>query len=198
MIRRMFAHGSRLASLLVLAIGLGQVAAAPPAPPPPPPPPPEQLFPAATTEFVAISDMTRLGVDWQKTQVAQLMRDPAMKPFRDQLAPNNKGFNFLLDTIGVSADSIKMACAGDLAWAVVLASPTKVSHVLTMDVTNRDVGLQKLFNEMGKSLIKQEGQWKKAEIEGFDGIVFTLPKNVQIIYGLKGNLLIVADHLPTL
>lgn len=141
--------------------------------------------------------MTRLGVDWQKTQIAQLMRDPAMKPFREQLAPNNKGFNFLFDTIGVSAEAIKMACAGDLAWAVVLASPTKVAHVLTMDITNRDVGLQKLFNEMGNNLVKQGGQWKKTELEGFDGIVFTLPKNIQLIYGIKGNLLIVADHQPT-
>ncbi len=152
----------------------------------------------STTEFVAISDMTRLGVDWQKTGIAQLMHDPAMKPFRDQLAPNNKGFNFLFDTIGVTAETIKMASAGDLAWAVVLASPTRVAHVLTMDVTNRNVGLEKLFKEMGDNLLKQNGRWERANVNGMDGIVFSLPKNIQIIYGVKDNLLIVADHLPTL
>ncbi len=186
----MLAHGWRCLAVVALLAGLGRADAAAPAP--------EQLLPSSTTEFVSISDMTRLSVDWKKTGIAQLMHDPLMKPFRDQLAPNNKGFNFLFDTIGVSAENIKAACGGDLAWGVVLVNPNKVSHVLTMDLTGRGDQMQPLFKEMNDNLLKQGARWEQRTIDGANAWVFDLPNNIQITYAYKNSMLIITDHIPTL
>src|SRR6266436_128905 len=96
-----------LPALVVLAC-LGRAAAAPPAP--------EQLLPASTTGFVAISDLTKLEQSWNQTQLAKLMADPAMKPFLDDVMPNTKGSNYLLDTIGTSWELVKNAAGGELGW----------------------------------------------------------------------------------
>src|SRR5262249_55258874 len=94
--------------------------------------------------------------------------------------------------------SIKAACSGDLAWAVVLANPNKVSHVLTMDMTGRDQGWKALHQEMFNNLQKQGGQYQDQKIGEKTCRIFTLPNNIQIAYGVKDDLLIVVDHIPTL
>ena len=47
--------------------------------------PSDQLMPATTTGYVSIADVDRLRVDFDKTQLGQLMADPIMKPFADDL-----------------------------------------------------------------------------------------------------------------
>src|ERR1051326_2488684 len=98
---RMFVHGWCVLPVVVLLAGVGQALAAPPAP--------EKLFPAATTEFVAISDANKMAATWEQTQFRQLLLDPAMRPFLNDVAGNTKGFNYLLDTIGVDFDVVKNA-----------------------------------------------------------------------------------------
>src|SRR5262245_10221327 len=129
---RMSAHRWCVLPAMVLLACLGTVGAAPPSP--------EQLFPASTTEFVAIPDATRLAVDWQQTQIAQFLRDPLMRPFLEDLSKHTRNYNYLLDTIGVDFDLVKGAAGGELGWAVVLASENQVAHVLTLDMVGHNQG----------------------------------------------------------
>src|SRR5436309_10625863 len=92
MMYRMYMRASRVLPALLLFFAVGTAAAAPPSP--------EQLFPAGTTEFVAISDVNRMTGAWQQTQFCQMMREPSLQPFLNDLFDRSKGFNYLLDTIG--------------------------------------------------------------------------------------------------
>ena len=141
MICRKLIRSRRWLPALVVLVCLGRAAAAPPAP--------EQLLPASTTGFVAISDLTKLEQTWNQTQLAKLMADPAMKPFLDDVIPSTKGSNYLLDTIGVGWATVRNACGGDLGWGLILASPTEVSHVLTLDMTGRHEAATAFFKEIG-------------------------------------------------
>ena len=118
-------------------------------------PSPEQLLPASTTEFVAISDLVRMEQSWAQTQIARLLADPAMKPFLDEVFPTTKGSNYLLETIGTSWDTVRNAAGGDLGWGVVLVNDKQVAHVLTLDMTGREAGSKALFNEIGLKLQSQ-------------------------------------------
>src|SRR5262245_42888365 len=116
MLRRMPIRSRRpLAALVTVVVCLTPAAAAPPAP--------EKLLPASTAGFVAISDLTKLEQTWNQTQLARLMADPAMKPFLDDVFPNMKGGNYLLDTIGLSWGTLRNAAAGELGWGLILANP---------------------------------------------------------------------------
>ena len=187
---RKFAWGRACLPAAVLLVMLGAAGAAPPTP--------EQLFPATTTEFVAITDPTRMAADWQQTQFAQLMRDPAMRPFLSELGQTTKGFNFLLDTIGADFELVKAAAGGDLGWAVVLAAPDRVAHVLTLDMTGHTAGAQKLLTEMSKKLGEKGGRGSQRTIDGMTAVVVDLPLNRQIVYGVKDTLLVITDDLGTL
>jgi hypothetical protein len=169
---------------------VGNAAAAPPLP--------EQLLPASTTEFVAIPDVNRMTAAWQQTQFSQMIHDPALQPFLDDLFDRQKGFNYLLDTIGADFEAVKAAAGGELGWAVVLASPNEVGHVLTLDMSGRTPQTQALLNEMAKKLQASGGTFERRTLEGGTPcVVVNLPKRVQIVYTVKDTMLIIGDHLPT-
>src|SRR5438128_2231644 len=180
MIRRMLIRARRWLPAVAVLACLGRAPAAPPAP--------EQLLPASTTGFVAISDLTKLEQTWTQTQVAKLLADPAMKPFLDEVIPSTKGSNYLLDTIGVGWPTVRNACGGDLGWGLILASPTEVSHVLTLDMNGRNAAANTFFTEIGTRLQEQGATLAARTIDGMSCVVADLPKNRQIIYGIKDGI----------
>src|SRR5262245_57308583 len=77
MMYRMYVRAAQILPLLLGLTFVGEAAAAPPAP--------EQIFPAGTTEFVAIPDVNRMTAAWQQTQFSQMIHDPALQPFLNDL-----------------------------------------------------------------------------------------------------------------
>jgi len=188
---RTFARTSRFLPILVLLATGVQAHAAPP--------PPEQLLPASTTEFVSIADLTKLSAEWQQTQFAQLMNDAIMQPYLAELNDHTKGYNYLLDAIGVDFEKVKASAGGELGWAVVLVSPKEVAHVLTLDMNGKREGAGLMLGEIAQKLGKQGGRGVQRTLEGgMTAVVVDLPNKLQIIYGVKDTLLIITDHLPTL
>ena len=47
--------------------------------------PAAQLLPATTKGYLSIPDMDALADAWEKTQLGELVRDPVMKPFAEDL-----------------------------------------------------------------------------------------------------------------
>jgi hypothetical protein len=190
MMYRTYVYSFRAFATLLLLSGFGQAFAAPPAP--------EQLLPIGTTEFVAIQDVNRMTASWHQTQFAQMMRDPALQPFLNDLYDRTKGFNYLLDTIGADFEAVKAAAGGELGWAVVLVSPNEVAHVLTLDMTGHTTETNALLAEISKKLGDRGGKGEKRMLDGvMTSIIVTLPSKRQIVYGVKDNLLVIADHLST-
>jgi hypothetical protein len=162
-------------------------------------PPPEELLPASTTGFVAISNLQKLQHSWMQTQLFKLLNDSAFKPFVDDTIPKTKGGNYLLDTIGVSWDTVRNAAGGELGWGVVLANPREAAHVLTLDMTGRQAQGESFFREIGKKLQEQGGRLEgPRKLDGFSMIVAEMPNNKPIIYGIKDNIMICTDHFGTL
>jgi len=47
--------------------------------------PSDQLFPSSTTAYVSVGDWPELRESWNKTQLSELMTDPVMEPFAEDL-----------------------------------------------------------------------------------------------------------------
>ncbi len=191
---RMSARGRQVLPAFVLLVSIGQLAAAPPAA--------EKLFPTKTTEFVSIKDPTRLGATWHQTQLAQLLNDPATKPFLDELSQHTTGFNHLMSEIGIDFELVKQAAGGEVAWAVILANPNQVAHAMTIDVSDRGQGqggVRNLWEQMGKKLVAKNGRFNQQNLPGnnVNTVAFTLPNGHQIVYGVKDSLLLISDDFVT-
>lgn len=177
-----------LPALLLLACLEGAMAATPT---------PEQLMPANTTEFVAVSDLARMERGWLQTRYGRMVNDPALKPFITHLTPAVKSSNYLVSTIGISWDAVRASCSGELGWGMVPIEDKEVAHILTMDLANRGQQAKVLQDEMIKALQKQGARFETRQIDGVQALVVELPKQKQIVYSIKDGVLIVTDHLPT-
>jgi hypothetical protein len=161
------------------------------------PPAPEQLFPANSVQFCVMSDASRMTDAWLQTFLGRLINDPQMKPYMTDLSDNMRGVNFLLDTIGLPFDMVKVAAGGDIGWGQILDENKHVSSVLTVDVTGRDAAANALYTELYKKLTFQGGKYSERTLTGGKVLVVSLPNGKEIIYGLKHQVLIISDYLPT-
>jgi hypothetical protein len=161
------------------------------------PPAPEQIFPANSVQFCAISDPARMTDAWLQTFLGQLINHPEMKPFMTELAANMRNVNFLLDTIGLEFDTLKAAAGGDIGWGQILDENKHISSALTVDVSGRDAAATVLYTELYKKLTKQGGQYSERVLPGGKVLVVNLPNGTEIVYGLKDNILMISDYLPT-
>jgi hypothetical protein len=186
MTHRMSAHHSCFLPVLILA-NIGQLAAAAP--------PPEKLFPTSTTEFVSIKDPARLGATWQQTQLAQLLHDPATRPFIDELSQHTNGFNLLLDVIGIDFNAIKQAGAGEIAWGVILANPNQVAHAMTINFSGRANALNQLWTTITKQLASRNVAFEQQRQLSGNLTVYPAryPNGRQVIFGSKDGLLLICD-----
>jgi hypothetical protein len=162
------------------------------------PPKPEQLMPANTSEFVAVSDLSRLEQGWKQTQYAQMIADASLQPFISSLVPQVKSSNHLVSTIGISWNAVLASCSGDLGWGLVPISGKQVAHVLTLDLANRGEQAKVLFAEIEKALRSQNATFEGRKIEDMTVVVAQLPGKGQIIYGLKETVVVVTDDMQTL
>lgn len=189
MMPRNLTHGWRFLPAFLLLACFGRSPAATPIP--------EQLMPANTSEFVAVSDLVRLEKGWTQTQYARMVHDPAMRPFVEQLTPAVKGSNYLVSTIGISWDSVRASCSGELGWGMVPLEGKAVAHILTLDLAGRNQQAKVLQDEMIKALQQRQAKFDQRVLDGANVLVFTLPDGKQIIYGIKDTVLIITDHVPS-
>jgi hypothetical protein len=160
-------------------------------------PPPEQIFPANSVQFCVLSDPARMTDAWLQTFLGQLINHPEMKPFMTDLAANMRGVNFLLDTIGLEFDTVKAAAGGEIGWGQILDENKHISSALTVDVSGRDNAATVLYTELYNKLTKQGGQYSERTLPGGKVLVVRLPNGSEIVYGLKDQVLVISDYLPT-
>ncbi|HLW67390.1 MAG TPA: hypothetical protein VKS79_18895 [Gemmataceae bacterium] len=161
------------------------------------PPTPEQIFPANSVQFCVLSDASRMTDAWLQTFLGRLINDPQMKPYMTDLSTNMRGVNFLLDTIGLEFDTVKAAAGGEIGWGQILDENKHISSVLTVDVSGRPAQANALYTELFKKLSGQGGRYSERILNGDKVLVVSLPNGKEIVYGLKDQVLIISDYLPT-
>ena len=118
----------RLVLLFIVALSLCVNAA---------PPPADQIFPDSTKGFFAIRNLEEFAEQWSKTQLGQLMNDPLMDDFKNEV---RKQLSERMEiTFSISFDDISSLPSGEIAVGMITIPGQIPGYVLTMDVAGKRV-----------------------------------------------------------
>ncbi len=142
-------------------------------------PPAEELLPATTKALLSLPDVQRFRVQWDKTQLGQLMADPIMQPFSEDLQRQVR--EKLLDGsfhVSLSWTELLDACAGELALAAIQPNDDPKAHasVLLADVTGKRAAAEAVVAKAAKSLAEQGAKRTEKTVHGHTMVIHELPR----------------------
>ncbi len=172
-------------------------------------PPAETLFPDTTTGFVAVTDVQQLVKHWKKTQLGQLMADPVMKPFADDLKHQFEDrWARVRERLGLTLDDLRGVPAGELAVGLVLPEPEKPVLAIVMEVTDNIPKATEFLEKVSATLLKLGAERSMVDVPESDRPVvrFDIPAREddplsepgQAFYFLTDNMLGVSNDLGVL
>jgi hypothetical protein len=147
--------------------------------------------------------MDRLNEQWAKTPVGQLVEDPVMKPFADDLRQQlTERLWDLRRRLGIALDDLSGVAAGEVSVALCeIAEDDQTAVVLLIDVTGRPQEAEELLDKVSKNMAQEKAKETRPQVASAHARLFDLPpveqggEKSQTIYVLKGNLLAAADNL---
>ncbi len=117
----------------------------------------DTLMPPSTRGFVSIIDIDVLHKNWQRTQLGQLVRDEAMRPFVEDLKRQLRTkISGVRDKLGIDLADLKDVAGGEIAFGMIERENDRAAIALCMDVTDRHRQLEQLLQKADQELTKRE------------------------------------------
>lgn len=165
----------------------------------------DKLVPETTRGFFSIANWKQMSDAWSKTLLGQLVSDPAMKPFVDDIR-HQLDERFTGIRLGLTLDDLGTIAGGEIAVAAIQAAPTKAATLLLVDATGKKAELDALLKRVDESLTKQGAKRRQAQAGDATVAVYDLPAPAgrpadaggQAMYFVRGNLLAVSNDLDVL
>jgi hypothetical protein len=165
---------------------------------------PEAIFPDSTKGYFSISSMAEFSKTWQKTELGQMLLDPIMKPFEEELRTRIE--EKWLSKLGLSFSEIASFPKGSLNGGLV-AVPGKTPGVIVAVELNQESQGEEVLDYIKKIGSKLEAQGAKKSTgilnEGALKIntnLYTFPPaegsqiTPTIIYLVTQNFLVITDQ----
>lgn len=160
----------------------------------------ETLLPATTKGFVSIPDLGRLVAHWQKTQLGQLMQDPTMKDFAEDLrAQLEDRLSEAHLHLGLRWEDVKEVPSGEIAFARLQPEPGKAAAVGIVQIAGRYPQAKALLEKITTNLQKQGAKLRQQKIETLEATCLDLPtlqgdeQSKTVYYVLTDAFLIASD-----
>ena len=149
----------------------------------------ESLLPGTTKGFLSVASMDQLQESWSKTQLGQLIADPAMQPFvEDFLRQIQQKWTQTHQKLGITWDDLDGVPAGEVSVAMILSSATEVSLAVTVDVTGHQEQVAALLDKINKNMATKKAVQTTRNVLGTTVTVFDIPKHEETP-GSTGGLL---------
>jgi hypothetical protein len=188
----------RVAGFVVAAwIVVSMVEAAPPA---------DTLVPAATKAFFSVPRFPDADAKWEKTRLGQLIADPALDPFFEDLRRQlREKWSKNQSKLATTWEDFEQAATGEVALALIHAPSAEPAIAVIVDVTDRVPQAQQLLNKVAQDLTNQGGRrLGRRQVAGATVEVFEFPpeeagqKPEYAYYTISNNLLIGADEIAAI
>jgi hypothetical protein len=166
--------------------------------------PTEKLLPATTKGFVSTQDVDEVRTEFTKTQMGEMVNDPIMKPFIDDL---RKQIGAKLEKagkrLGLKWEDMEGVYAGESTLALIQPDPKdKNSHatVLIVDVTGKLDKAAEMLAKVDKNQKADKAVRSEHKFGGVTMTVYTQPLDPgqkvaeQSFYFIKGDQLVISDH----
>jgi hypothetical protein len=166
--------------------------------------PSQDLLPATTKGYVSVANLEELKAAWNKMQMGQLVNDPVMKPFVDDLRRQFKSrLNQAGVRLGVTWEDLQGVASGEVAIASIQPrnDKTRAATTLLADVTGHQSEATQLLQKISKDLLAKGAQKGTTKVSGVDFVHFALAKKkptdrqVFVFYAIHQDQLVVADDL---
>ena len=165
----------------------------------------EHLLPNTTKGVVLVTDAKNLSDSWQKTQLGQLMADPVMKPFAEDLRRQfGERFGQVRERLGLKIDDLRGVPGGGMAMARIMPEKGKSALVIAIDVTGHIAEAQAFLKKIEANLLAREAEQTQKEVtETTAAMIFKLKETPDFAGGtaafcLAGNLLGASDDVAVL
>ncbi len=164
----------------------------------------ERLLPATTKGALFVANYEQLSEQWNKTQMGKLLKDPVMEPFAKDLRRQFQDrWSGVHDRLGLTLDDLQGVPGGELAVALIRATPDLAATAILVDVTGHLDQANAMLGKVAANMKKKGAKRSEHEVAGITVILFDMPETEedgpeQVVYFLSGNMLGAADHLPTI
>ncbi len=180
-----------LAALIVLALPTAGWASSPL----------DSLFPPTTRGFLAVRNVQELREHFEKTQIGQLLKDPALQPFVEDLRHQiQERLSGTREQLGITAEDVAEVATGEVAVGVIhREGEEKANLAAIVTITGERQKAQDLLNRVAEDIRKRGGSAEKTTIHGNEVQAITLPKRADgttggtVFYCLQEDLLIAAN-----
>ncbi len=115
--------------------------------------PTESLLPKTTVGYVSVGNTDVLKANFDQCQIGQLMEDPAMKPFVDDIRKEVKA-RWLTNhkDLGLSLDDLAGIPGGEVSFAMVKPADDKYAIVILVDATKHAEQAKALMDKVTANL----------------------------------------------
>jgi len=170
-------------------------------------PPCEQLLPETTEAFFAVADMEKLRQHWNDTQIGQLMADPVMKPFTDDMREElGKRLADADVRLGLKVEDLEGVIGGEVAAAIICPAPDQAVAAVLVDVTDHLPKAKALLEKVSQDLRKRGATRSERQLAGNTIVQFHIPapandpdaKPRKAYYCLSGNLVAASDDIEVI
>ncbi len=165
--------------------------------------PSETLLPATTKGFLSLPDLDAFQAAFDRTQLGQLVQDPVMKPFVEDLQRQLKSkLNQTSVRLGIRWEDLADTYGGEICFAIVQPSDAHQPHAIAMivDVTDHQQQAQQLLEKISKNLIAKGAKRTTEKIQGLETVRFAIPNQHDdtiihhAYYRIHENHLVATDH----
>lgn len=135
------------------------------------------LLPQTTKSYVSIPDLAQAQKNFDQTQIGQMMADPAMKPFTQDLRGQIE--QKLLAggvKLGITLDDLKGVRSGEVCFATIQPDgPKSDAVVLLVDVTGKNAEVNKLLEKIAANQVQKGARRSQVAVGNVNATRLDLP-----------------------
>lgn len=166
---------------------------------------PETLFPDHTRGFLAISNLPEFREHLQRTQLGQLLQDPALEPFvQDLRAQVETRFDGIRSRLGIRLDELESIVTGGLGIAVLYSdADAQAGLAAVLEIGGKAAETRQVLDRVAREVRNQGGSTAAERIAGKEVTVITFPEDERrgtrrVVYYLDDERLVAADSTATI
>jgi len=163
--------------------------------------PSQRLLPDTTKGYVSVPDIYQLEESWNNTQLGQLLNDPVMNGFGEDMKRQlKKKFTRMRDKLGITLDDLDGVPGGEVAIGMIQPGQDQAALAVLVDITDHRQQADELLEKIHNNLIEKEAVEAKREIDGTTVTIYTLSRREgekrqrQAVFYIHNNVLCGCDN----
>ena len=168
--------------------------------------PSESLLPSTTNGYLSVADVDLLREKWSETQLGQMVEDPVMEPFIEDLGEQLR--NKVGQTkvrLSIAIDDLEGVYGGEVCLARIQPGGDEEQHAIALlvDITGHRQQADALLAQVNKDLARDGAKKSVRTVRAVTVTGFVLPrergqtKSREAYYFIHDDCLVATDHQAT-